>query len=77
MFKKTTEGRWLKLSQLKLTVRDLAKPDERLSTTINRVGFEEFKKTVESKLEQPLDDLIQEANDVREKERNAECIEHS
>jgi NAD(P)H-nitrite reductase large subunit len=56
------------------TYRELGEPDDRLATTINRVGFDDFKKAVESKLEQPYDDLIQEAKDVREKEKTTECI---
>lgn len=57
------------------TYRELGEPDDRLSTTIKRVGFDDFKKAVESKIEQSYDDLIQEAKVVREKEKNAECLE--
>jgi dissimilatory sulfite reductase (desulfoviridin) alpha/beta subunit len=59
------------------TYRELGEPNDRLIMTINRVGFDEFKKTVKSKLEQPYDDLILEAKKVREKEKNAECIDHT
>jgi dissimilatory sulfite reductase (desulfoviridin) alpha/beta subunit len=31
--------------------RELDEPDDRLITTINRVGFDDFKKAVKSKLE--------------------------
>jgi NAD(P)H-nitrite reductase large subunit len=57
------------------TYREIGEPDDRLITTINRVGFDGFKKAVESKIEQSYDDLIQEAKVVREKEKNAECLE--
>jgi hypothetical protein len=38
------------------------------------VGFDNFKKVVESKLEQPADDLIREAKAVREKEKKSDCL---
>jgi len=57
------------------TYRELDEPDDRLATTINRLGFDDFKQAVESKLEQSYDDLIQEAKAVREKEKTSECIE--
>jgi len=57
------------------TYREIGEPDDRLITTINRVGFDGFKKAVESKIEQSYDDLIEEAKVVREKEKNAECLE--
>ena len=56
------------------THKENAKPDERLSKTIARIGFADFKKEVESKLQLPYDDIIQTAKEVREKEMLSECI---
>ena len=57
------------------TYKEFGEPDDRLATTIDRVGFDDFKKAVESKLEQSFDDLIQEAKAIRVKEKNAECLD--
>ena len=57
------------------TYRELGEADDRLSTTINRVGFDNFKKAVVLKIEQPFDDLIVEAKAVREKENIADCLD--
>ena len=51
------------------THKENAKPDERLSKTIARIGFADFKKGVEAKLELHYDDIIQTAKGVREKKK--------
>lgn len=56
--------------------KENADPNERLSTTLARVGFEVFKKKVEEKLEIPLDDLIEEAKGAREAAKHLTSIEH-
>ena len=57
------------------TYKELGEPNDRLATTIGRVGFDDFKKAVEAKLEHPFDDLIQEAKAIRVKDKNAECLD--
>ena len=57
------------------TYKELGEPNDRLATTIDRVGFANFQKEVETKLELPYDDIIQTAKEIREKEKNAECID--
>ena len=57
------------------TYKDNAKPDERLSKTIARIGFADFKKEVVTKLELPYDDLIETAKEIREKAMLSECID--
>jgi len=54
--------------------RKKSNPDERLAKTITRIGFSNFKEEVETKLELPSDDLIQEAKDAREKVKLHECL---
>ncbi len=46
--------------------RELAEPNERLARTIERRGFEVFKEAVEGCLDQPCDDLAQEARESRQ-----------
>jgi NAD(P)H-nitrite reductase large subunit len=46
--------------------RDLAEPNERLARTIDRLGFEAFQSAVEQCLEQPYDDLEEEARRSRQ-----------
>ena len=53
------------------TYRENAKPDERLSKTIERMGFTDFKKEVEGKLDLPYDEMVQKAKEIREKEKLA------
>ena len=56
------------------TYKEKADPDERLSKTIARIGFSDFKKEVEARLGLPYDDLVQTAKEVRESEISSECI---
>lgn len=52
----------------------LAKPDERLSRTIERVGLEAFKEAVSQYLDMPYDDLAAVAKEAREAAEQSECI---
>ena len=56
--------------------KEEAAPDERLSTTLERIGLEVFKSDVEAGLETPFSDLIEAARDAREKAEASACIEH-
>ncbi len=56
--------------------KEKAEPDERLSKTLARIGLDSFKNEVEVYLETPIDDLVQEAKDAREKAKESTCIEH-
>ncbi len=56
------------------TYKEKADFDERLSKTIARIGFSNFKKEIEAKLGLSYDDLSQTAKEIREKEISSECI---
>jgi NAD(P)H-nitrite reductase large subunit len=54
--------------------RDLAQPNERLFKTIERLGFETFKSEMEQYLDQPYDDLAEEARRSRQAMEQGETI---
>ncbi len=56
------------------TYRDLAEPDERLATTIKRVGLSQFKDAVEGSLNIPYDDLAAMAKEARETTECSQCL---
>lgn len=54
--------------------RDKGEPNERLSKTISRMGFDLFKQEVEALLDKPYDDLITIAKETREKIEASHCV---
>lgn len=54
--------------------REQAQPNERLFKTIERLGLEDFKTTLERYLDRPYDDLAAEAKQARLEMEQAECI---
>lgn len=55
--------------------RKVAQPNERLTKTISRVGFDVFRADVLSMLDAPFDDLIKIAKEAREKAEASHCID--
>ncbi len=53
-----------------------AEQGERLTKTLDRVGFETFKNEVEAELNTPFEDLIEEAKNARKTGVKSTCIEN-
>jgi NAD(P)H-nitrite reductase large subunit len=56
--------------------KEKAAPDERLSRTLSRIGMDVFKSELETGLETPFSDLIEEAREAGGRAEESACIEH-